>query len=1277
MSSQEVFHLQLFSDLPESQSPILGGGFAPGPQPAWAFRFTALSLKVHALSSSSLPLPSLRSHPFLAQLDIESHPVLQGHEIFAAQAVQLIEPEQGLLISLCHRREASFIHILFLPETGRIRYLYETDHASRVWLSTPVYPAIPELSLGSTLSPPVHEDHPPLKPIQEPYYSLISLTEDGTLLYRRIPSAAFLMDHQRSSLPTIHPDSVVLGQLQEGEDATCVDIALGLDDSTVIVIGTSSGRAFMYLFSSPNYSDRGMTSKEKPFFSLHDLPYSSSQTSVSHIQLKPLPGSSHSRWVCAMGAAQSVDGVTRPLASLIHISMDPIRRQEDILMAMPEDVSTIDSSTEPILHPPLHQCTLRVLGHFLEEDQLSLDVEEETAPTMEFSNLSDAPLEVYAMSLGIASLKEPHTRERLFLVLTQNAAPSQVHILVLSPAVKEDDEADEDDRALDLLAHHVFPGSQQVWDEEGRSRPLLAIQGDPQSGECHILFPGSLALWSGFSDQIIAGSSGPNATPDTESEPQWLTTLTKVYPLGGKDGQSHAERIKQRRLLSPTFAQSSKGGDRVGLLLVDQLLGLLGVPVTMYPPKDVLSLDRLVHRILSSTLDHGRPMAVLYYLWLDAQAYGFTPGPTIERETAQWAKEIPHDFGEAIHAYWLMDQGREEEAVTRFTHLLPSPIDWVGHIWTQCYALSPSLAMRFGQCYGPGELPSDQNPQPLLNPGPYWVNRRVQALLGAGWIKDAYLMARQIDEADGQLMRSFFRWCLHGKSVVPGGVPKPRDTSSSLSPTRKRTWEGREGVPERLRTLMTLPLTEEEEITMMEECHRAVEGAGVSPEEAEVSGDFLIMYCIHRGRYVEAMWMDERIQRTQAILEDLRQPTGPNSLATSAQSPPSSSSSVGRDKRRRRKEAMLSGLREMLPTVSLMALRRMRESQGGEGSLQWEHLVERMAQYNSEQPEANKETEGELMGEAVLEEAQDEAMADDEARAETLKTSTKAKKAWFSDTEKKAGPRETGSGSPTTPVRSGSGEDHSGGSGQHSPFTRPPSIPKDSVVEDLRSKPPPSSPSKSPKVKGKKELSKSGGTKKSQKKSTGEKVKSDATVGKDTLMIDQADSSHPSQEEKAKVKPKKKAPAITSKDKGSKKKNDKDGVPVSSNEATETPKKKKNPASSTKKDKATPKKLPDDLPEDKSSQSHEHILSKGEPEEFGKERNEIKTPGKSAKKGRRKSVEMTEVTRSPLRSPVKSMEKTKEEDEMDVSTETPLTPSSVPAKAGGKRATTRSMTRKD
>lgn len=462
---------------------------------------------------------------------------------------------------------------------------------------------------------------------------------------------------------------------------------------------------------------------------------------------------------------------------LIHVTVRPAKDGYDTLMDLPDDSTTGEGSVESSSLAPLHTCTLRLLGQFIEEGQLTEEGGEEGVPSLNFSSLSESPLEVQAMSLGIAHLKGHGPKERLFLSLSQDATPGQLHLLALTPSLGAEERKEEEDCVLHILHHHVAPGIRQIWENEGRDQVILDLQGDPQSGECHLLFPGSLALWTGLSDQLISNSADPDTTPDAEREPEWLTILTKAYPLDGAQGHAHAERVRQRRLASPTQVRSAKSNTRLGLLLFDHLLRLHGVPLSLYPPKDAFGLNRLTQCILSSssTLEQSQTAAILYYLWLDAQAYGSHPGPGIEGETACWAKEIPHDLGEALHAYWLMDQGREEEAIARLTRLLPAPIDWVNHIWAQCYSVSPVLAMRLCQTIGPGsheqstliKVPSDQS-QYFQCLGPHWVNRRVQAHLGAGWIKDAYLIVRQEGkETDGQLMRSFVRWCLYGKLPSP------------------------------------------------------------------------------------------------------------------------------------------------------------------------------------------------------------------------------------------------------------------------------------------------------------------------------------------------------------------------------------------------------------------------------------------------------------------------------------------------------------------------------
>lgn len=92
-----------------------------------------------------------------------------------------------------------------------------------------------------------------------------------------------------------------------------MDIAHGPDDTTIVVIGTSLGRALLHICSPPSSTSKKMgpplngASVSAP----HHLPCPIPLTSVSHIQLKPLVPNSCSQWTCAISATHSSNGTTR------------------------------------------------------------------------------------------------------------------------------------------------------------------------------------------------------------------------------------------------------------------------------------------------------------------------------------------------------------------------------------------------------------------------------------------------------------------------------------------------------------------------------------------------------------------------------------------------------------------------------------------------------------------------------------------------------------------------------------------------------------------------------------------------------------------------------------------------------------------------------------------------------------------------------------------------------------------------------------------------------
>lgn len=122
---------------------------------------------------------------------------------------------------------------------------------------------------------------------------------------------------------------------------------------------------------------------------------------------------------------------------------------------------------------------------------------------------------------------------------------------------------------------------------------------------------------------------------------------------------SRVEQIRTARL-----HQSSAGP-----LLFDRLLDLAQVPVTLYPPTDVLGLRQLITHINSSpTFDSLRRSCLLLYLlffYLDERADQFA---------SQHA--IPPNFIHSTRAYWLVDNRSFSDGVNALARAsLGGPLD--------------------------------------------------------------------------------------------------------------------------------------------------------------------------------------------------------------------------------------------------------------------------------------------------------------------------------------------------------------------------------------------------------------------------------------------------------------------------------------------------------------------------------------------------------------------------------------------------------------------------
>ncbi|ORX82896.1 hypothetical protein K493DRAFT_320353 [Basidiobolus meristosporus CBS 931.73] len=235
-----------------------------------------------------------------------------------------------------------------------------------------------------------------------------------------------------------------------------------------------------------------------------------------------------------------------------------------------------------------------------------------------------------------------------------------------------------------------------------------------------------------------------------------------------------------------------------GILFVDHLLEFAGLQVgSLYPPQNATQLKELVSAVLDCELDILKKHCILYYFLKDYQDATLS-----ERYASHYL--IPSHFQSLLNGYWCLDHDDHRAALTYLAD--PSvEADWASKIVKSFYKNG----------YSSEALEFIQMTHPLLEEEED-VLLQMNILLKCD-LAQAFAFQRSVEEADlqGDLLHLLFEFCF-----------------------------SEEAYQQALGRLLHIPLLPREEAYMIEVCSSA---------KNHIAQDYLVMYYIHHGRYVEAI----------------------------------------------------------------------------------------------------------------------------------------------------------------------------------------------------------------------------------------------------------------------------------------------------------------------------------------------------------------------------------------------------------------------------------------
>ncbi|RKP08983.1 nuclear pore complex assembly-domain-containing protein [Thamnocephalis sphaerospora] len=247
-----------------------------------------------------------------------------------------------------------------------------------------------------------------------------------------------------------------------------------------------------------------------------------------------------------------------------------------------------------------------------------------------------------------------------------------------------------------------------------------------------------------------------------------------------------------------------------GMLVIDRLLQFAEVEVgTAYPPVDADGLVQLVHSVYGCDLDMLKKDSIMYYLIRDSGNEAAISGFAQKRL-------IPEPYQQLVTGYWLLDHEQYERA-TAYLCMPTVQVDWPeAVVRTLLQVGRADLAWRFLQ-------------QTLWTPADAsGVELQFRVRLQTD-LHDALLFQRKyvLNDAnnEGQLFVQLLNFCFIEKK------------SGDL-----------------LSRLMNTPFTAREESLLVNYC---------DDSQAPLCFDFLIMYFVHHGRYVEAIRLNELARRRE------------------------------------------------------------------------------------------------------------------------------------------------------------------------------------------------------------------------------------------------------------------------------------------------------------------------------------------------------------------------------------------------------------------------------
>ncbi|KAI8321417.1 hypothetical protein GQ54DRAFT_261777 [Martensiomyces pterosporus] len=292
-------------------------------------------------------------------------------------------------------------------------------------------------------------------------------------------------------------------------------------------------------------------------------------------------------------------------------------------------------------------------------------------------------------------------------------------------------------------------------------------------------------------------------------------------PLDASGYAGSASRFAYQPRIRSALAEQRRRMD--GELFIDLLLRMAGVAgvgsASAYPPRTPAEQRTLVERIGSSDLDDLKQHCIVYYLLLDLDE------SAIPNSTAvAYARDmlVPRHFEYLMRGYWLMDHGQTAAGVSYLAD--PSVIaDWAPKILRTAAAsglyrearrlLSSATAMM----------------QPKLTAQPEESSVVMDVLLHCD-LGEAFAFQRQkasIPELRHSLLAQLFAF--------------------ALSPNVRRSV---------IDQLATLPFDDDEEVALESHC--------LHPDTPPHARDFLALYYVNRGRYVEAIRVFQDIAKSEA-----------------------------------------------------------------------------------------------------------------------------------------------------------------------------------------------------------------------------------------------------------------------------------------------------------------------------------------------------------------------------------------------------------------------------